>query len=142
MGNKRRKDLPLQNKPKTIKRTVIGSCAVLCLVSQSCPTLCDPMDCSPPGSSVHGILWARILEWVAMPSSRGPSQHKDQTRSATLQADSLPSEAGKPNRIICIDNYLKCKWIKCTNQKTRLAEQMKTCTCMKICAFHLPHHSA
>ena len=38
---------------------------------QSCSTLCDPMDCSPPGSSVHGILQARILEWVAMPSSRG-----------------------------------------------------------------------
>ena len=34
---------------------------------QSCPTLCDPLDCSPPGSSVHGILQARILEWVAMP---------------------------------------------------------------------------
>ena len=38
---------------------------------QLCPTLCDPMDCSPPGSSVHGILQARILEWVAMPPSRG-----------------------------------------------------------------------
>ena len=44
---------------------------VLCLVTQSCPTLCDPMDCSPAGSSVHGILQARVLEWVAMPSSRG-----------------------------------------------------------------------
>ena len=40
---------------------------------QSCLTLCDPMDCSPPGSSVHGILQARILEWVAMPFSRGSS---------------------------------------------------------------------
>ena len=38
---------------------------------QSCLTLCDPMDCSPPGSSVHGFLQATILEWVAMPSSRG-----------------------------------------------------------------------
>ena len=38
---------------------------------QSCPPLCKPMDCSPPGSSVHGILLARTLEWVAMPSSRG-----------------------------------------------------------------------
>ena len=37
---------------------------------QTCPILCDPMDCSPPGSSVHGILQARILEWVAMPSSQ------------------------------------------------------------------------
>ena len=41
--------------------------------AQSCPTLCDPMDCSLPGSSVHGILQARILEWVATPSSRGSS---------------------------------------------------------------------
>ena len=37
----------------------------VCLVAQLCPTLCDPMDCGPPGSSVHGILQARILEWVA-----------------------------------------------------------------------------
>ena len=43
------------------------------LVAQSCPTLCDPTDCSPPGSSVHGILQARILEWVAIPFSRGSS---------------------------------------------------------------------
>ena len=42
-----------------------------CGCAQSCPTLCDPVDCSPPGSSVHGILQARILDWVAMPSSRG-----------------------------------------------------------------------
>ena len=43
---------------------------MLYLAAQSCLTLCDPMDCSPPGSSVYGILQARILEWVAMPSSR------------------------------------------------------------------------
>ena len=46
---------------------------------QLCPTLWDPIDCSPPGSSVHGILQARILEWVTMPFSRGPSRHRDQT---------------------------------------------------------------
>ena len=46
---------------------------------QSCLTLCDPVDCSPPGSSIHGILQARILEWVAMPSPRGSSQPRDQT---------------------------------------------------------------
>ena len=50
----------------------------MCLVSQSFPALCNPMDCSPPRSSVHGILQARILEWVAMPSSRGSSQPRDQ----------------------------------------------------------------
>ena len=54
--------------------------AVLCLVAQSCMTLCHSMDCSPPGSSVQGLLQARILEWVAMPSSRGSSQSRDQTQ--------------------------------------------------------------
>ena len=53
---------------------------LLCLLAQSCLTLCDPMNCSPPGSSVHGILQARTLEWVAMPSSRGPPQTRDQTQ--------------------------------------------------------------
>ena len=47
------------------------------LVTQLC--LCDPMDRSPPGSSVHGILQARILEWVAIPFSRGSSQPRGQT---------------------------------------------------------------
>ena len=46
---------------------------------QSCPTLCDTMDCSLPGSSSHGILQARILEWVAMSSSRRSSRPRDQT---------------------------------------------------------------
>ena len=43
-------------------------------VAQSCPTLCNPVDCSPEGSSVHGILQARILEWVAISFSRGSSR--------------------------------------------------------------------
>ena len=46
----------------------------------SCVRLCNSMDCSPPGSSIHGILQARILEWVALPSSRGSSQPSDRTR--------------------------------------------------------------
>ena len=53
--------------------------AMLCLVTQLCPTLCNPMDCSPPGSSVHGILQAKILEWVATSFSRG-SQPRDWTQ--------------------------------------------------------------
>ena len=48
-------------------------------VAQSCPTLCDPMDCSPPGSSVHGVFQARILEWVAISFSRGSSQPRSPT---------------------------------------------------------------
>ena len=46
---------------------------------QSCLTLSDPMDCSPPGPSIHGIYQARILEWVAYPFSRGSSQFRNQT---------------------------------------------------------------
>ena len=49
------------------------------LVVQPCLTLCDPMDCSPPGSSVHGIFQARVLEWVAIFFSRGSSQPRDRT---------------------------------------------------------------
>ena len=48
--------------------------------TQSCPTLCDPMDCRLPGSSVHGILQARTLEWVAISSSRGSSRPRNRTR--------------------------------------------------------------
>ena len=54
------------------------------LFTQSCPILCDPMDCSLPGSSVHGILQARILEWVAIPFSRGSYQPRDQTQVSCI----------------------------------------------------------
>ena len=62
-------------------------------VSQSWRTLCDPMD-----YTIHGILQARTLEWVAFPFSRGSSQPRDRTKVSALQADSLPAEPqGKPN---------------------------------------------
>ena len=54
------------------------------LVAQSCPTLCDPMDYSLPGSSVHGILQARVLEWVGISFSRGSSQARDETRFSCI----------------------------------------------------------
>ena len=54
-------------------------CVLCAKLLQSCLTLCNPVDCSPPGSSVHRILQARILEWVLIPFSRGFSQPKDQT---------------------------------------------------------------
>ena len=71
------------------------------LVCQLCLTLCNPMDCSSPGSSAHGILQARILEWVAIPFSGGSSQLRDQIRVsciasrfftiwATREGDSIP----------------------------------------------------
>ena len=56
-----------------------GKMSVCAKSLQLCSPLCNPTDCSPPGSSVHGILQARTLEWVAMPSSRGSSRPRDQT---------------------------------------------------------------
>ena len=47
--------------------------------TQSCLTLCNPVDCNPPGSFVHGVLQAGMLEWVAIPFSRGSSRPRDQT---------------------------------------------------------------
>ena len=56
----------------------------VCSVAQLCPTLCDPMDCSPPGSSVHGISQASMLEWVTISSSRGSSQPRDRTHVSCI----------------------------------------------------------
>ena len=91
-------------------------------VAHLCPTLWDPMDCM-----VHGILQARILEWVAFPFSRGSSQPRDRTRSPALWADSLPAELqGKPKntgvgslsllqRVFLTQEWnrglLHCRWI-------------------------------
>ena len=70
---------------------------VCVLVAQSCPTLCDPMDCSPLGSSVHGIFQARIMEWVAISFFRDLPDPGIVPRSPALQADSLLSKPlGKP----------------------------------------------
>ena len=68
-------------------------------VSQSRPTLCESMDCSLPGSSVHGILQASILEWVAVPFSRVSSYPRIKPRSSAVQADSLPSESPGKSKI-------------------------------------------
>ena len=82
----------------------------VCLVIQLCPVLCDPMDCSPPGSSVYGIFQARILEWVSIHFSRGSSNsrtglcgfflmfYKNYTRvwasQVALVVKNLPASAG------------------------------------------------
>ena len=66
-------------------------------VAQSCPTLCDPMDYSPPGYSVHGVFQARILEWVAISSLGDLADPTIELLSPALQANSLPLEQlGKP----------------------------------------------
>ena len=76
---------------------------VICVHVQSCLTLCNPMDCSPPTSSVHGVLQARTLEWVAMSFTMGSSLPRDLPTAASpvspaLQAGSLPlSYLGSPS---------------------------------------------
>ena len=69
-----------------------------CSVTQLCPALCDPWTVSPPGSSVHEIPLARILEWVAMPFSRGSSQPRDRTQVSCIAGRFLTilSHQGSP----------------------------------------------
>ena len=80
------------------------------LAAQSCPTLCDPMGCSPPGSSVHEILQARIY-WsgLSFPSPRDLPESGTELTSAALQADSLPSEPPEKPYIVRPVNTEKAK---------------------------------
>ena len=82
--------------------------AVLCLVAQLCPTLYDPMDWSPPGSSVKEILQARIPEWVTMPSSRGSSQPREWTQVSCIACKFFTIWATKESHIH-LHSYLKCQ---------------------------------
>ena len=84
-----------------VNRENMCVCMFVCvLVILSCLTLCDPMDCSPPGSSVRGILQARILERVAISSSRRSSQTRDRTQVSHIAGDSLLSEPpGKSKKV-------------------------------------------
>ena len=77
-------------------------CVCVCVVAKSCLTLCDPMVCSPPGSSVHGILQARILEQQPFTSPGDLLDPGIQPKSLTLQADSLSSESPGKLSIILI----------------------------------------
>ena len=76
---KMQKDMTQKDEPPSSEGVQYATKKVLVLVAQLCPTPCDPMDDSPSGPSIHGILQARILEWVAIPFCRGSSQPKDQT---------------------------------------------------------------
>ena len=76
---------------------LVELCARLSEVAQSCPTLCDLMDCSLSGFSVHGIFQARVLEWIAISFSRDLPDPGIEPGFPALQADALPSEPpGKP----------------------------------------------
>ena len=74
-------------------------------VAQSCPTLCDPTDCSLPGSSVHGIFQAIVLEWIAISFSRGSSQPGDWIRVSRIvdrHCDKQGYKAGKDKTLWCL----------------------------------------
>ena len=78
-------------------------------VAQSCPALCDPMDCSLLGFSVHGILQARILEWVAVPFSKGSSWPRDQTCISCI--------AGRFSTVWATRQATSPIWYKCQGKK-------------------------
>ena len=91
------------------------------LVAQSCPTLCNPMDCSPPGSSIHGIFQARIPGCIAIPFSRGSSWPMDGTqfsrtagRFFTVWATIIWSTCSYFRNLWCLipsaPNFRSCKW--------------------------------
>ena len=104
-----------RNPPTRVMEMYIGTVTVensmgeLVMVSQSRLTLCDPVDCSPPGSPVHGILQARILEWAAMPSS-GRTAQRTTIRSSNLalgytSEENHNSKRYKPPSIHCSTIY-------------------------------------
>ena len=113
-------DLNLSISPKKVK----------VLVTQLFLTLCNPVDCSPPGFSVHGILQARILEWIAISSSRGSSWPRDETRVSCTANGFFTTwttrEAPMQVKFILVTNFFlknsTCKvrysWI-CTNKEKR-----------------------
>ena len=70
-------------------------------VAQSCPTLCDPMDCSLSGSSVHGIFQARVLEWIAISFSRGSSRPRNQTRVSCIARRRFTVWATREAQLYC-----------------------------------------
>ena len=93
----------------------------VCACTQSCPTLCGPMDCRPPGSSIHGILQAKILKWVAISYSRGSSQPRDRTRVSCIGKWG-PLQSGKP----CFLYIRKCYFLRLSSLKPRQNTICKT----------------
>ena len=97
----------------SLTHTYMDTCVcvyVKVLVAPSCPTLCNPMDCSPPGSSVYGTSRARILEWVAIAFSRVASLPRGRSCVSCVAGDSLPlSYQGSPSVWRPCAKHLLCK---------------------------------
>ena len=122
--------------PKTLFSKLLLSC--YCLVAPSCPTLCDPVDSSPPGSSVHGVLQARILEWVTITFSRGSFYPRDRTWvsciAGRLFAISPPGKSAPPQEAlkssVCLSLSCTCCWPCNTSRWAAVLTSMGLCyTC-------------
>ena len=119
------------------------------LVAKSCPTLCNPMDCRPPGSSVQGILQARILEWVAISFSRGSSPPRDRT-SVSYIADSLPpgkpslsKDANNSNSLrVLLQSLNKIVYLSTVQHLAIEKAQLNTCLTTKSCLTLPPSGTA
>ena len=98
------------------------------VVTQSCPTLSDPVDCSLPGSSVHGILQARILEWIAIPFSRGSSRPRNRTW-VSLIVGRLPCEPQRKSSI----SIAFLKWCLMNPGWLPLASHCWKALCFQLC---------
>ena len=98
---------------------------VCVLVAQSCPTLWNPIDCSLSGSSVHGILQARILKWVPFPSPGDLPDPGIKPPSPALQTDFLPTEPlGKPNSSLSILYILYIDWSSGTKESNQFEKDL------------------
>ena len=121
--------------------TLLIKCAVPCFVIQWCPTLWDPMDCSPPGSSVHGILQASILEWVAIPSSRD-SQPRDWTQISHIAGGFFTLWATREALIIYIlqqlFHFIVVRFSSVTQSCSTLCDPMNCSTPGLPLLHHLP----
>ena len=124
--------------------TLTLECTLSCSVAQSCPALCDRIDHSPPGSSVNGILQARILEWISTPFSRGSSGPKDWTqvsvagrfftlwvtREAHVNCQKTFCENSKAGSVIC-DIWKK------REEPSRLISWLSKSTSWSLCILKL-----
>ena len=104
---------------------ISAAAAAAAKLLQLCPTLCDPMDCSPPGSSVHRILQARVLEWVEFLSTGDLPNPGIESWSPTVEADSLPSEP--PGKPLAISNLVITGPLESRNFKAISEVALKQC---------------
>ena len=128
--------------PKEFLMSLCNLVPRACSVAKSCPTLCDPIEGSLPGSSVHGIFQARILEWVVTSFSRGSSQPRDRTcvpaltgRFFTTEPPGKSSLVFPPPKPLCLGNY----WSACCHHKlvefSRILYKWNHTGCILVCLF-------